>query len=86
MNIKFGATAEITDLVPWYIVAYAEDTYGYKYNGIYSGIQFYAFSDDSALRGFLIQINQAGKTDYILNIFTVPKLAFYPLSQAARCN
>ena len=78
---KIGATAEITDLVPWYIVAYAEDTYGYKYNGIYSGIQFYAFSDDSALRGFLVQIKDAGKDSFILNIFTVPKLAFYPLTQ-----
>lgn len=81
---KVGGTAEIQDLEPWYIVAYAEDTFGFKYNGVYSGIQFYAFSDSDALRGFIVQINLAGKTDYILNIFTVPKLAFYPLSQLAR--
>lgn len=81
---KVGGTAEIQDLKPWYIVAYAEDSFGFKYNGVYSGIQFYAFSDSDALRGFIVQINLAGKTDYILNIFTVPKLAFYPLSQIAR--
>lgn len=80
---KVSGTAEIDDLEPWYIVAYAEDTFGFKYNGIYSGIQFYAFSDSEALRGFLVQINLAGKTDYILNIFTVPKLAFYPLSNVS---
>lgn len=81
---KVDGTAEIQDLEPWYIVAYAEDTFGFKYNGVYSGIQFYAFSDSSALRGFIVQISLAGKTDYILNIFTVPKLAFYPLAQISR--
>lgn len=33
---KVGGTAEIDDLEPWYIVAYADDTFGFKYNGIYS--------------------------------------------------
>lgn len=57
---------------------------GFKYNGIYSGIQFYAYSDTQALRGFIVQVDLAGKSDHILNIFTVPKLAFYPLEQVAR--
>lgn len=77
---KINGTAEIQDLEPWYIVAYAEDTFGHKYNGIFSGIQFYGYSNVELLRGFLLQIAQAGKSDYILNIFTVPKLAFYPSS------
>ena len=80
---KVGGTAEIDDLEPWYIVAYAEDTYGFKVNGIYSGIQYYVFSDTSALRGFLVQIKQASKDEFILSIFTVPKLAFYPVEQSA---
>lgn len=77
---QIDGTAEIGDLEPWYIVAYAEDTYGHTYNGIYSGIEFYAYSDTSLLLGFLMQVQQAGKSDFILNIFTVPKLAFYPNS------
>ena len=77
---KVGGTAEINDLQPWYIVAYAEDTFGHKYNGIFSGIQFYGYSDVEILRGFLTQITLAGKTDHIISIFTVPKLAFYPNS------
>ena len=80
---KVEGTAEIDDLEPWYVVAYAEDTFGFRYNGIYSGILFYVYSDTDALRGFLTQINLAGKTNFILNIFTVPKLAFYPLEQAS---
>jgi len=75
---KIGGTAEINDLEPTYIVAYAEDTFGHKYNGIFSGVQFYAFSDVALLYAFLVQINLAGKTDFILTIFTVPKLAFNP--------
>lgn len=80
---KVQGTAEIDDLEPWYVVAYAEDTFGFRYNGIFSGILFYVFSDSDALRGFLTQINLARKTNFILNIFTVPKLAFYPLEQVA---
>ncbi len=72
---KIGGTAEIDDLEPYYVVAYADDTYGHLYNGIFSGINFYAYSDPALLRAFLLQVNQAGHTDYILNIFTVPKLA-----------
>lgn len=79
---KIGGTAEIDDLEPWYIVAYAEDTFGFKLNGIYSGIQYYVYSDTDLLRNFLININLAGKTNFILNIFTVPKLAFYPMQSA----
>ena len=75
---QIDGTAEIQDLEPWYIVAYAEDTYGHKYNGIFSGIQFYGYSDIELLRAFLFQTKQAGKDNYIINIFTVPKLAFYP--------
>lgn len=77
---KIDGTAEIQDLEPWYIVAYAEDTYGHKYNGIFSGIQFYGYSDIELLRAFLFQTKQAGKDNFIINIFTVPKLAFYPLA------
>ena len=57
---------------------------GFKYNGIYSGIQYYGYSDPDILRAFLLQILQAGKSNYILNIFTVPKLAFYPLANLGR--
>lgn len=78
---KVGGTAEIDDLEPWYIVAYAEDTFGFSYNGIYSGINYYAYSDWMALRGFLLQVKQAGKDNFILTIFTIPKLALYPLEQ-----
>ncbi len=77
---KIDGTAEIQDLEPWYIVAYAEDTFGHKYNGIFSGIQFYGYSDIELLRAFLFQTKQAGKDNFIINIFTVPKLAFYPLA------
>lgn len=77
-------TAEIDDLEPWYIVAYAEDTFGFRYNGIYSGILFYAYSDSNALRGLITQLSLAGKTNFILNIFTIPKLALYPLDQIAQ--
>ena len=83
-EFKVEGTAEIDDLEPWYIVAYAEDTFGFKYNGIYSGILFYAYSDADALRGFLTQINLAGKSNFVLNIFTVPKLALYPLTEIAQ--
>ena len=80
---KVGGTAEIDDLEPWYVVAYAEDTYGFKINGVYSGIDYFVFSDANALRGWLIQIKQASKDNYIITIFTVPKLAFYPVEQIA---
>lgn len=66
---------------PVYIVAYADDDYGHTYNGIFSGIKYYAYSDISILRGFLIQIKQAGKDNLIQTIFTVPKMAFYPLNE-----
>lgn len=57
---KVGGTAEIDDLEPWYIVAYAkDDDFGFKYNGIYSGIKYYAFSDSQALRGFIVQLSVA---------------------------
>lgn len=46
-------------LNPVYIVAYAEDEFGHRYNGIFSGIQYYAFSDEGQLRGFLIQVKLA---------------------------
>lgn len=74
---KIGGTAEIDELEPFYIVAYAEDTFGFMINGIYSGIQYYLFSNAELLRAWLVQINLAGKTNFIINIFTVPKLAFY---------
>lgn len=80
---KVGGTAEIDDLEPWYIVAYLEDTYGHKVNGIYSGIQYYVYSDADVLRGFLSQLKQASKDNFVLTIFTVPKLAFYPTEQSA---
>lgn len=57
---------------------------GFKYNGIYSGILFYAYSNADALRGFLTQINLAGKSNFVLNIFTIPKLALYPLTEIAQ--
>lgn len=57
---KIGGTAEIDDLEPWYIVAYAkDDDFGFKYNGIYSGIKYYAFSDVEALRAFIVNISLA---------------------------
>lgn len=80
---KVQGTAEIDDLEPWYVVAYADDTYGFLYNGIYSGINFYIFSDAQALRGFLLQINQGGHTNFVINIFSVPKLALNPKTQMA---
>lgn len=80
---KAQGTAEIDDLEPWYIVAYMEDTYGHKVNGIFTGIQYYVYSDADMLRGFLSQIKQASKDNYIMTIFTVPKLAFYPASSKA---
>lgn len=66
-------------LNPVYIVAYAEDEFGHSYNGVFSGIQYYAFSDVGQLRGFLVQVKLAGKDNLIQTIFTVPKLAFNPL-------
>ncbi len=66
-------------LNPVYIVAYAEDEFGHSYNGVFSGIQFYAFSDVKLLRAFLVQVKLAGKDNLIQTIFTVPKLAFNPL-------
>ena len=57
--------------------------FGHTYNGIFSGVLFYAFSSISGLRSFLTQISLADPpgTQYILTIFTVPKLAFYPVSE-----
>lgn len=72
---KIDGTAEIDELEPAYIVAYAEDTYGWTLNGIYSGIQYFAFKNGELLRAWLINIKLASKDNYILNIFTVPKLA-----------
>lgn len=79
-EFKPQSITQIPSLEPVYIVAYSEDSYGHSYNGIFSGIQYYAYSDINILRGFLLQIKQAGKDNYILNIFTVPKLAFNPLT------
>lgn len=57
---KVGGTAEIDDLEPWYVVAYANnEDFGFKVNGIYSGIKYYVFSDAEALRGFIVQISLA---------------------------
>ena len=50
--------------------------FGHSYNGIFSGIQYYAYSDVELLRAFLFQILEAGKSDKIITIFTVPRLAF----------
>lgn len=41
------------------------------------------FSDAQALRGFLLQVNIGGHSNYVLNIFTVPKLALNPITQMA---
>lgn len=78
---KVGGTAEIDDLEPVYIVAYAVDTFGNKLNGIFSGIQFLAYSDVDLLKAFLVNVQMEGSSensgiDKILTIFTVPKLAF----------
>lgn len=48
---------------------------GWTLNGIYSGIQYFAFKNGELLRAWLINIKLASKDNYILNIFTVPKLA-----------
>ena len=72
-----GGTAEIDDLEPVYLIAYAEDTYGHSYNGIFSGIMYLAYSNADLLRSAIFQIatSETG-ADHIITIFTVPKLAF----------
>lgn len=72
-DYEVGGTAEIDDLEPVYIVAYGKETdFGYTYNGIFSGILFYAFSSIAGLRGFLTQISLADpprNTIYNFNIY-----------------
>lgn len=76
-----GASAEIDDLEPVYMIAYAGDTIGYSFNGIYSGIEFFAFENALEFRLKLSQII-GGETggDHIVTLFTVPKLAFNNVS------
>lgn len=81
---KIGGTAEIDGLEPAYIVAYgSKEDFGYKYNGIYSGILFYAFTDSDQLRAWItnLAVFNPERIEWIMSIFTVPKLAFYPVEQ-----
>lgn len=64
---------------PIYMVAYNNaDDFGHSMNGIFSGIQFLAYSDIGQLRGFLTQISidNPERLEWIQTIFTVPKIAF----------
>lgn len=74
-------SVEIDDLEPVYLVAYAIDTFGWLYNGIYSGIEFLAYDSATLLRAALTQIASSGSSedsgiDKVISIFTVPRLAF----------
>lgn len=75
---KVGGTAEINDLQPWYIVAYAEDTFGHKYNGIFSGIQFYGYSDVEILRRFFNTNYTCWKNRQNIKHFYCSKTCFLP--------
>lgn len=77
-----GASAEIDDLEPVYLIAYAVDTFGHTFNGIYSGIEYLAYENGDLLRAALVQISmqepdESGGVDKIVSIFSVPKLAFH---------
>lgn len=80
-------TGELTPQASWqmgsnldliYVVAYAEDSFGHSYNGVFSGIQYLAYDDIGKLRGFLIQLQTTTpeRLEWIISIFTVPRFAF----------
>ncbi len=82
---KIGGTAEIDDLEQWYVIAYTTSDdeighFGFNYNGIYSGIEYLVYSSYTELRSVIMNLHESGKTNHILTIFTLPKLAFYPLN------
>lgn len=58
-----GGTAEIDDLEPVYIVAYAVDTFGHTFNGMYSGIEYLAYENGDLLRAALTQIAMGEPTE-----------------------
>lgn len=74
-------TAEIDDLEPVYLIAYAIENFGYNFNGMYSGIHYLAYENGDLLRAALVQIATTGSSedsgiDKVIAIFTVPRLAF----------
>lgn len=76
-----GGTAEIDDLEPVYIIAYAVETFGHTFNGFYSGIEYLAYENGDLLRAALTQIAMGESSedtgiDKIIAIFSVPRLAF----------
>lgn len=80
---KVAGTASFDELQPAYIIAFSDESFatynvdqtGHNYNGILSSCGFLLCVNDKALRATLYLINQEGKGDKIVTVFSIPRLA-----------
>lgn len=80
VNIGF-LYSRVTDMELMVVVATSFDAQGQWargqfYNGVYSGLRFYGFTDEEYINDFLEEINDGGKSDGIVSIFMMPKEFF----------
>lgn len=68
LYVVFGVTENITGAGSF------SNAYGGRYNGIYSGISYYAYkhSDSQGIDNFVMAYARGGKTDSIICMFLVP--------------